>query len=230
MAKKTNKAEEATIITYATTEATIRPIVKSLEDMFDSLNSRFFDSKLEHPVLTVSPDTTKGAYGWFTTYRAWSTEPGKNGLKDGGYYEINMCAEHLQRPIEEVVGTLLHEMVHLYCTMNHIKDTSRNGWYHNDAYRKAAEAHGLTAEKTEKYGYSKTSLSPETLEWLKTLISETGEPGFAIHRKALPKRMQKTKKNHSYKYTCPNCGNSVRATKSVCVACMDCSVQMLLDC
>lgn len=226
MKKNTNKAE-ATVITYATTEATIRPIVEALERMFDNLNARFFESKLEHPVLTVSPDTTKGAYGWMTTYKAWSTKPGKDGLKDGGYYELNICAEHLQRPLPEVVGTLLHEMVHLHCIMQGIKDTSRNGWYHNDKYKAQAEAHGLVVEKTDKYGYSKTSLSPETLEWLSTI---TTEETFAIHRKALPKKQQKTKKNHSYKYTCPNCGNSVRATKSVCVACMDCSVQMLLDC
>ncbi len=31
------------------------------------------------------------------------------------------------RPIESVLATLLHEMVHLYCMINGIKDTSNNG-------------------------------------------------------------------------------------------------------
>lgn len=34
--------------------------------------------------------------------------------KDDGFYEINICAEHLARPFEQVAETLLHEMVHLY--------------------------------------------------------------------------------------------------------------------
>ena len=38
----------------------------------------------------------------------------------------------------------------------------------------------------------------------------------------LPPRTSSTRK-----YRCPCCGNSVRATKTVRIACMDCGVQMI---
>ena len=47
--------------------------------------------------------------------------------KDDGFYEINICAEHLARPFEQVAETLLHEMVHLYNLQIGVQDTSRGG-------------------------------------------------------------------------------------------------------
>lgn len=212
-------------ITYPTTEATIRPIVEALETLFDKLNEAFYAGELEHPVITVSPDTTKGAYGWCTYYRAWTSDAtNKADRNKEGYPEINLCAEHLQRPIEETVGTLLHEMVHLYCWSHGIKDTSRNGWYHNEAYRKAAESHGLTVTKDDKYGWSRTALTEDTAKWL----AEQGQEAFLIHRRSVPKREKKTAKAHSIKYQCPCCGDSVRSTKPVSVRCNRCDEVMLL--
>lgn len=220
---KTTKTTKAAVVNDPAL-ATVRPIVEALETLFDRLNDKLFKGELARPVITVSPDTTKGAYGWCTLYRAWSADKtGEADMQTEGYYEINCCAEHLQRPLPEVVGTLLHEMVHLWCLSKGIKDTSRQGWYHNDEYRKAAEAHGLTVEKT-KNGWSKTDLAPEMVAWL----NEQEMADFRIHRRALPKKAKPTVKNHSIKYTCPCCGNSVRATKSVAIACLDCNTPMLL--
>lgn len=208
--------------TNTTTEATIRPIITELENLFTDLNDKLFDGKLEHPVITVSPDTTKGAYGWFTLWRAWTGDDNEEAKATTGYYEINVCAEHLQRPIAEVVGTLLHEMVHLYNKQNGVSDTSRGGWYHNEKYRKAAEAHGLTVTKEDKYGWCRTALNEEMQQWL----TERGTSRFDLHRRAIPKKQRKTAKSHSIKYQCPCCGNSVRATKPVSIRCEDCDCVM----
>ena len=89
-------------------EASLKPVIAELETLFSKFNARFFENKLESPVITVSPDHTRGAYGWCTSWKGW-----QNGAKEGGFYEINLCAEYLNRPYEETCGTLLHEMVHL---------------------------------------------------------------------------------------------------------------------
>ena len=60
--------------------------------------------------------------------------------KDDGFYEINICAEHLARPFEQVAETLLHEMVHLYNLQIGVQDTSRGGTYHNKKYKEARKS------------------------------------------------------------------------------------------
>lgn len=191
--------------------ATIRPVIQKLEEVFSIFNHRLYNGELEHPVITVAPDTTSGAYGWFTTWRAW--EDG-----NGGYYEINICAESLTRPFKDTVGTLLHEMAHLYAQMNDIKDTSRGGTYHNKRFKQIAEAHGLLIGNTEKYGWTDTSLSPET----EAFVEEMNFDGFSISRVVLSKTENK-KKAVSIKYVCPNCGQSLRSTKELNLICGECT-------
>ena len=80
-------------------EVSLKPVIEELENLFSKFNARFFADKLEKPVITVSPDHTRGAYGWCTGWKAW-----KAG-EDEGHYEINLCAEYLNRPFEETCGT-----------------------------------------------------------------------------------------------------------------------------
>lgn len=39
-------------------------VVKTLEDLFNQFNAHLFNGEIAAPVISVSPDTTKGAYGW----------------------------------------------------------------------------------------------------------------------------------------------------------------------
>lgn len=142
--------------------------------------------------------------------------------KDDGFYEINICAEHLARPFEQVAETLLHEMVHLYNLQIGVQDTSRGGTYHNKKYKEAAEKHGLTVEKDAKYGWTKTSLNDEA----KAFVDGMQDKKFELHRKSLSKIPGAAKtKQSSRKYVCPMCGCIIRATKEVHVICGDCNVE-----
>lgn len=198
------------------TEASLKPVIEELESLFSTFNKAFFEGKLEKPVITVSPDSTKGAYGWCTSWKAW-----KNGDENGGFYEINLCAEYLNRPFEETCSTLIHEMVHLWNLQEGVQDTSRSGTYHNQKFKTAAEAHGLTVEKTAKYGYSKTTLTPATLAFVNSL----GKNSFSLVRpKVGGLKGAGAKKQSSRKYVCPCCGAIVRATKELNIICGDCEV------
>lgn len=199
-------------------KATIIPMIKQLESLFSKLNYKFFDNELETPVITIAPDTSR-AYGWFTTWRAWKETDPYYGEESEGYYEITITSDYLDRTPVEIAGTLLHEMVHLYNQMNNIKDTSRNGKYHNKNFQKTALEHGLDVEKTSKYGFSDTTPNAETAEYLESL-----DLVFDLYRPT-PEKNQVIKKNSTRKYVCPVCGTIIRATKEVHVLCADCGVE-----
>lgn len=200
------------------TGTSLKSVIESLEKIFDKFNKEYFESKLSKPVITVSPDTTRGAYGWCTTWKAW-----KDGKTDG-YYEINMCAEHLNRSFQETCGTLLHEMIHLFNLQNGIKDCSRGGTYHNKCFKTAAEEHGLIVEAHSKYGFAITKLNPEA----EAFVSSWGENAFDLYRDKSSKK-KSTKQSSTRKYVCPCCRNIIRATKEVRVICSDCEVEFELE-
>lgn len=201
----------------------LKPVIEKLERLFSILNDRFYNGELQKPIITVSPDTTKGAYGWCTSWKAWSKAKDENeeAKEDDGYYEINICAEYLSRPFEQIAETLLHEMVHLWNLQQGVQDTSRSGTYHNKKFKETAEQHGLTCEASGKYGYSSTKLNEDAA----TFINQYQEKKFELFRKPVPKIKGSSKSQSSRKYVCPGCGCIIRATKEVHVMCMECDLE-----
>lgn len=186
--------------------------MKKIEKLFSKLNNHYFNAGLPAPVITISPDKTKGAYGWCSCKKIWK-ETSKN---NAAYYEINICAEYLNRKFEEVVATLLHEMVHLYNLEHSIKDTSRNGTYHNKKFKETAEKCGLVIERDSKYGWTITTLNQDAKEFVKSLNMKN----FSLYRQKDEKN--KLQNQSSRKYVCPQCGCIIRATKEVHVMCIEC--------
>lgn len=121
--------------------------VSQLEHIYNSLNTDFFGGELPTPIITVQ--SKPGTFGHCTTTKVWKR-------KDGGAYELNIAAEVLNYPIEETLDAMLHEMVHLYCRENGIKEVSRGGKYHNKKFKAIAEAHGLICVPCGQYGWNTT--------------------------------------------------------------------------
>ena len=67
---------------------------------------------------------------------------------------------------------MLHEMTHLKCFQEEIKDVSVDG-YHNKKFKEVAESFGLVVEKSKYYGYSQTKLGDGVKESLKILQIDT---------------------------------------------------------
>ena len=192
--------------------------IKWLGDLYDYVNDKLFKNELERPVVTVQADEKNKAYGWFTLGRVW-----KENDEDEGQYEINMSAQFLNRPVTEVASTLIHEMCHHWAKENNIQDCSRAGTYHNKLFKKIAEEHGLKVENVEKIGWSKTSLTLETEGLLSHFFVDNPTP--LIYRVPILEG-SRVKTSSTRKYICPCCGNSVRATKSVNIMCLDCDEPM----
>lgn len=198
-------------------DPSIAPIVAEFDKLFNEFNKRFFKSTLSKPVITLSLKGSKSGKSHCTDKKVWAD------TKTNRYFEINISPEYLSQPVEVICEVLLHEMVHLFNRLNSVKDCTSNGQYHNKVFRNSAEQHGLHAEQVSKYGYKKTSLKPETLEFIKSLDLSA----FNLYRDAAVKfktTAEESKKPSSTRiYFCPKCKTLIRATKEVRVRCDVCN-------
>lgn len=83
---------------------------------------------------------------------------------DGGaeIHELFVGAEGLARGAQAVMGTLLHEAVHAMAEHLGIKDTSRNGRYHNAKFQALAEQIGIEVTHSKELGWSTTTMPDAT--------------------------------------------------------------------
>ena len=205
----------------------VSQITGFLENAYNILNNEYFGGVLPPVVITVqsSPKT----YGHYTTWDAWCSQ-------DKGFREINLSAESLSRPIENTIATLIHEMVHHYCSMAGIKEVSRSGTYHNKRFKTEAEKRGLVIGYDRKVGHSPTSPADELIEFIESQgwtgidLSRTGlyETDGSGNSNGADGSLAGKKKSNVRKYICPTCVCSVRATKEVHIGCLDCNVVMNL--
>lgn len=190
---------------------------KFLEQSFEKLNKLYFNSSLPKVIITIQ--SSPKSNGYITVNEVW-----KDNIHT--YHEINISAEHISRPIENVLATLVHEMVHLYCMVNNIKDVSNGGRYHNRRFKEEAEKRDLIIEKVKYIGYSKTSPSERFIRVLK----ENGLYENINHYRnteTLTSLPTGKKKSSTRKYVCTICGNTVRATKDLNIICGDCMQTMV---
>lgn len=200
-----------------------------LEKVFRLLNTDFFDDQLEMPIITIQ--STPRAYGHYSVSPIWTVSGEETR------HEINIGAGTLDRDIEYTVATLLHEMCHMYNdTVLKVQDCSRGGTYHNKQFKQTAESVGLIVTKSDKYGYAHTAPSDDLIAWILNVdlqeikINRNEQCGIRVTGGKTGSSAAATGKqtgSHSIKYTCPTCGNSVRATKKVNIACMDCMQIMI---
>lgn len=185
----------------------IRPIIEALENAHAHLNREMFGARLQTaPVITVQTRGRKSAYGWYGREH-WQNTTCKPA-------ELNISAEDLKRPAEDVLLTLAHEMVHQHAHEAGVKDTSRNGRYHNKQFRRLAEEAGLCApaEPHKKIGFSAVtwgaagSRGRAAFDSLDSKIRD----GFTLAR-LLPE--SKPSKGKMLLFVC-GCGYKIRCGKS----------------
>ena len=194
---------------------------KRLEDAYGVFNREYFNGEL--PMVMITIQSSLKAYGHCTTKKIWASGSDR-------YYELNLSAEYLSRPIENVLATLVHEMVHIYCMETGIKDTSNNGRYHNKRFKTEAEMRDLKIAYAPTIGWSVTEPTEVFIRNVKNWglydACENYRLG-ALQTDSAEGTDKPRKKTSTRKYYCPVCGNSVRATKDVNILCMDCNVQMI---
>lgn len=207
----------------------IKLAISELHKAFYCFNDALFNQELPEPAILIqNRGNKKNVLGWCSNKEIWINEKEQNKK-----YEINIVAESLNRTLCEIMSTLLHEMVHLYNSVNNIKDTSRNSTYHNKAFKKSAENYGLIIEHDKKTGWSDTKLREETEELVNSFsINEGAFDMFRIDKFTSAEGQDgegeegiKKRKSSVRKYVCPKCDTIIRSTKDVNVLCGICKLK-----
>lgn len=140
-------------------------MIEELYKAFDAANKELWEDGLPRPMIIVSRKSKKHELGYITVNKVWKpVEEDEEGTNQAEYrYEINISAEALERPIEEIVGILIHEMVHLFNNVHEIKDMSM-GQVHNKNFKKEAERVGLEVSKGPGVGFGVTVPTLELMD------------------------------------------------------------------
>jgi len=137
---------------------------------------------LQDDVVLTMGGTSRLTYGWFAE-GAWR-------YGDRHVHELFLNADrrvpHQSVSVaEDVLVTLLHEACHVWAQLSDVRDTSRDGRYHNRRFAEIALAIGLAVEKDIVIGHRTPGLS----SWARTdyadLLSEL-ERGLVLAREPKP--------------------------------------------
>ena len=192
--------------------------IRELKKIFNAFNHMVFDSALEEPIIVVGRSKKKGLMGYCTTKKVWEDTNTKDEK-----YEINISGSALKIGLRQIATTMLHEMVHLHCATNGIKDTSNNYVYHNKKFKEQAELHGLIVTEEKTIGWSNSVLRDDIWDALDQYdIDEESFPYVPIDLDE-----EEKKKPTSVKLQCPKCGNKFTVSKYINVICGDCDQKFL---
>lgn len=190
-------------------------ITKTLEELyriFHELEKSIFKYEMEEPVILIQSNKKK-VLGTCSTNKCWENKNSEDDKK----YQITISAEHLNSPIEDIIDTLIHEMVHLHCSLQDIKETSNNSVYHNKRFKEEAEKYGLEVSKGQTVGWGYTKLKDDTKELIKSF--KINEKVFDYYKR--PYVGSASKKVTYYKYIC-ECGHKISLYKKLNLVCGDC--------
>lgn len=209
---------------------TITKELETLEKMFDELNNRFYNGQLPRPVIQYTIDTSNKCYGYITVNKVWQDKENKEVAN----YDLTISANY-NRDKYSVIGTMLHEMSHLYNIVNGINDVSNNGFYHNKEYKATAEKHGLIVSRN-KYGWAKTILNDDAKTFAESLNVPNvwynvfaGTPFEDVHSNEESEESEESEENKEkpvkakwVKFTCAVCGEVIKCKNRHLRAVCDC--------
>jgi predicted SprT family Zn-dependent metalloprotease len=196
----------------------------SLTTAYDWFNRELFDGTL--PPCLITMQRHKGSYGYFSGERFQNTI-NREEITD----EIALNPTHFaSRTPEQVLSTLVHEMVHLW--QHHYGKPPRKSYHDREWARKMRQI-GLIPTDTGEEG------GKETGQKMHHLIDEGGNfkracvsllashPAILYSDRALDKDKTRKKKLASKtKYTCPSCGLNAWAKPAALFICGDCQLPM----
>lgn len=207
-------------------------VIGQIQTMARKINERWFNNELNinECIWTVSSQPT--SYGFFTPYNSYKIFDKVQGEKEA--VQISLGSETVNRPIENVIATMIHEMTHWYNFIHGVKDVSRGNRYHNKNFKKEAEKHGIHIEYDSVIGFSVTTPTEELIDWIieeafeelrlqeksyTSLITIGGTSGTTTTVRP---------KSNNIKLVCPCCGQIARTTNpNHKIGCWDCMKQMI---
>lgn len=183
------------------------PLVAAIEAAWSAIQATHED--VPEVVVTIgSGSSAKGLkLGHFAADRWVRGEDAVHELFVGG--------EGLARGGADVMGTLIHEAAHAAARARGIKDTSRQGRYHNQKFKTIAETFGLTVEHDASIGWSVTTLWTGAATHYAETIRNL-DAAITAHRRAeLHGAEGGRKSNNNGAAAVCGCGRKIRASLAV---------------
>ncbi|MGW4847883.1 hypothetical protein [Nocardia brasiliensis] len=138
--------------------------------LVSALESTWAAIRCQHPdvpdvVLTVGSGSMNGAHSCALRADRWVC----------GEYELHelfVGGESLRCGAIDLLGTLLHETAYGVAVARGIKDTSRQGTWHNERFRLLGQELGLTLAHDPKIGWSLTTVPGKTRQLYRAQLVE----------------------------------------------------------
>jgi hypothetical protein len=180
------------------------PLLATLEHAWAAIQARHPEVPDAVLVVASGGDAKRLHLGHFAPDR-WQV----NGA---GRHEVLVGGEGLQRGPVDVLATLLHEAAHGLARARSIKDTSRQGRYHNRRYAQLAAELGLDVAHHERIGWSLTSVPDATVSAYTAVLDEI-RVALVLWRYLDQLASTRVPSRNLLACTCP-CGRKLRAAKS----------------
>lgn len=152
----------------ASSPVTGSTVVSLLERVWDRIRE-------DHPELPVVVITTGSGEGTkWGHFRADSWKIREEGAVSDRH-ELLIASEALAKGAHQVLQTMLHEAAHTLAKVREIKDTSRQGRWHNRNFHKMAWEMGLEhkgAQADSSHGFAFVTLTAATKERYADLLTE----------------------------------------------------------
>jgi hypothetical protein len=188
------------------TEYTTAELVLALETSWAAIRANHTEVPAVVIIVGSGTATKHAKYGHFAPVR-W--QHGEQRLA-----EVLISGEGLKRPVEEVFTTLLHEAAHALADVREIKDTSRQGRWHNQKFAELAAELGLDATKDPRIGWSLCTLRKQTAATYSVVLADLKKALIAYrHPEAIGTGKEKNS-NNAVACAC-QCPRRIRVAKAV---------------
>lgn len=170
--KVDNMNNDANTETAIVRELTGSAVVKLLERVHERIRQNHPEVPEVVMITGAGIGFGGGKWGHFRP-QGWTAQ-GEDGQATHRH-EMFMAGETLAKGGRQVLQTMLHESAHALAEHRGEKDTSRQGRWHNQVFRKTAEEMGLEykgAKADKTLGFSQVTLKAETVEEYKDLLEE----------------------------------------------------------
>ena len=181
------------------------PILKILEETWMEIRRRHPEIP---PAVIIIASGTGGKHTRFGHHA-----PDRWSVAGEHYAEVMISGEGLRRTARDVLGTLLHEAAHALAHERGIKDTSRQGRYHNRHFKTLADELGLTAVHDDRIGWSVTTITPAAERIYARQLTDLAQAMTLWRRDEATRPASTGRSTNLIAAACP-CGRSIRVAAS----------------
>ncbi|MDX3005937.1 hypothetical protein PWY87_29940 [Kribbella solani] len=187
-------------------EYTTAELVSALEAAWVAIRANHTEVPAVVIIVGSGTGSKQAKYGHFAAAR-W--QHGEHALA-----EVLISGEGLKRPVEEVFTTLLHEAAHALANTRGIKDTSRQGRWHNHKFAQLASELGLDTTKDERIGWSPCTLRKDTAITYSSVLTDLKTALIAYRHPEMVAGTSKKNNNNAIACACM-CPRRIRVAKAV---------------